>query len=409
LSLLGWRRRRGADRAAAAVGRGKHALVLGGGFAGVQAAIALRKTSSFDVTLISDRDYLFLFPTSIWIPTREMAFEKAQVSLEAIRKRYGFHLVIDEVKEIRSAGNTVVTAGGQYAYDYLVVATGAEKMRQPGIEHTLSICGKPDSSLVIRDRLDALIAKGSGSVAVGFGGNPKDKSAVRGGPAFELLFNIDRLLKRRKLRHNFSLTFFAPMAEPGERMGRAALTLMDRMFRSDGIARRVGTKITGFDPAGVAFEDGSRLDADLVLFIPGASGHSLMAQSDLPLNDAGFIRIDDTGLVAGSSNVYAVGDVAALEGPEWRAKQGHTAEVMARNAAFNIAAAEAGRPQRRGYQAHLSIICLMDVGNGAAFVYRGHKRNYVIPLPVIGHWMKQGWGTYARLTKLGRFPQLPGL
>jgi sulfide:quinone oxidoreductase len=51
----------------------------------------------------------------------------------------------------------------------------------------------------------------------------------------------------------------------------------------------------------------------------------------------------------------------------------------------------------------------MDIGNGAALVYRGHTRNVVIPLPVVGHWMKQAWGAYARLTKLGRLPRVPGL
>ena len=82
---------------------------------------------------------------------------------------------------------------------------------------------------------------------------------------------------------------------------------------------------------------------------------------------------------------------------------------MARNAAFNIAASEAGRPERKGYQAHLSIACLMDTGDGAAMVYRGRTRNVVIPLPVVGHWMKQGWGRYARAVKLGRIPRVPGL
>jgi len=55
---------------------------------------------------------------------------------------------------------------------------------------------------------------------------------------------------------------------------------------------------------------------------------------------------------------------------------------------------------------------LIASGSGSiavGFGDRGHKRNYVIPVPVIGHWMKQGWGTYAGLTKLGRFRQLPGL
>ncbi len=387
----------------------KHTLVVGGGFAGVQAAIDLQKTGSFDVTLISDRDYLWLYPTSIWIPTREMAFEGAKVSLEEIRQKHGFRLVVDRVQAVRSAEDRVICADGDHEYDYLVLAIGAEKLKPAGVEHTLSICGAPEVSLQIRDRLDALIEHGSGRIAVGFGGNPKDPSAVRGGPAFELLFNIHALLRKHKVRERFQLTFFAPMAQPGARMGDRALDMMDSMFERSDLDTRVGTRIAAFDADGVAFEDGSRLDADLVLFIPGVAGHSVMAASDLPLNGAGFVRIDDSGLVEGTSNVYAAGDIAAIEGPDWRAKQGHTAEIMARNAASNITAVEAREPDRAGYGAHLSILCLMDTGNGAAFVYRSSKRNLVVPLPIVGHWMKKAWGRYARLTKLGKVPHIPGL
>ena len=113
------------------------------------------------------------------MPTRGIPFERAKVSLKAVAKRRGFRLVVDTVEEIRSAENLVRGAAGTYAYDYLVVATGAEKLRPPGAEHTLSICGNPQTGLDIRDRLDALIARERGSIAVGFGGNPKDRSAVR--------------------------------------------------------------------------------------------------------------------------------------------------------------------------------------------------------------------------------------
>jgi sulfide:quinone oxidoreductase len=58
---------------------------------------------------------------------------------------------------------------------------------------------------------------------------------------------------------------------------------------------------------------------------------------------------------------------------------------------------------------HLSIVCLMDTGNGAAMVYRGRTRNVVIRLPIVGHWMKLGWCRYARAVKLGRIPRVPGL
>jgi sulfide:quinone oxidoreductase len=387
----------------------KRVVILGGGFAGVQAAIGLQKLGTFDVTLISDRDYLFLFPTSIWIPVRKSPFEKSRVSLEEIRKAHGFSLVVDTVQQIHAASSTVTCAGHQFTYDYLIVAIGLEKVSHPGIEHTLSICGKPEVSLEIREKIDALVSKGSGSIAIGFGGNPKDQSAVRGGPAFEIVFNIHELLKERGLREQFQLTFFAPMEKPGERMGKTAVGMVDQMLDRLKIGKRFGKKIKSFDTCGVVFEDNSRLDADLTLFIPGGSGHSVLKTSDLPLNEAGFMRIDDNGLVEGTGNVYAVGDIAALQGPAWRAKQGHVAEIMARNAVYNIAMQEHGKPGRKGYQEHLSIICLMDTGNGAALVYRDGKRDFVIPLPVVGHWMKKGWGAYARWTKTGKMPRLPGL
>jgi sulfide:quinone oxidoreductase len=277
------------------------------------------------------------------------------------------------------------------------------------MEHTLSVCGAPGAALDIRARIDDLISRGSGRIAFGFSGNPKDPSAVRGGPVFEFLFNVDHLLRKKGLRDKFELTFFAPMPRPGDRMGKNAVPQLNKMLAGKGIAQRVGTPLRGFDADGVIFRDESRLDADLVIFVPGGSGHPVLESSELPLNDAGFVRIDDHGLVEGTDNVYAVGDSAALEGPAWRAKQGHIAEIMARSAAHNITMADRGDPRRTGYQHHLSIICVMDIGNGAAFVYRSDKRELLIPLPWIGHWMKKGWGWYARSTKIGRMPRLPGL
>lgn len=393
----------------------KKVLILGGGFAGVEAAIDLRK-EKYDVTLVSDRDYLFMFPTSIWIPTRTIEFENVCLDLNALKKAHGFELIIDKVTAIRAKDNEVELENGGVLkdYDYLIVAFGAHKMKHPGIEHTLSICGAPDQALKLRDRLDELIEKGGGTIAMGFGGNPKDPSAVRGGPAFELLFNVHHYLKQKKLREKFELVFFAPMEQPGKKMGDKALEMMDFMFTRANIKQRVGTKIKTFEKDAVVFADDSRLGADLIMFIAAGDGHAVIKASDLPQNDAGFVKIDDYCQVTFDgetdiSNVYAVGDAAALEGPAWRAKQGHTAEVMARNAAFNIIARDQGREEREGYQKHLNILCVMDSGDGAAFVLRDDKRAWMLPMPIFGHWMKKGWGWYARNSKLGKIPRLPGM
>jgi len=61
----------------------KKFIVLGGGFAGVEAAIRLRKYG-YKVTLVSDRDYLFVYPISIWVPTKKLSFEDAQINLTAV-------------------------------------------------------------------------------------------------------------------------------------------------------------------------------------------------------------------------------------------------------------------------------------------------------------------------------------
>ena len=387
----------------------KKVLILGGGFAGVQAAIDLQKKGTFEVTLVSDRDYLYLYPISIWVPVHLKEFDDMKVPLARIQKKYPFNVIVDKVTEIHATEKKVVCQNQTLIYDYLVMAFGAEKMQHKGINHTLSICAKPEMALEIRNKIDELVQKGSGKIAIGFGGNPKDKSAVRGGPAFELMFNIHNYLKGKKLRENFELTFFAPMDEPGAKMGKGALAMMDKMFIKYNVGKRFGKKIKEFVSDGIIFEDDSKLDSDFTMFISAGTGPALLQNSDLPLSEAGFVKIDNYGQVPGFPGVFAIGDIAALEGPEWTAKQGHIAELMARNAAFNIIETEKGSIKRNGYQEHLNILCVMDTGDGAAFIFRNSKKAFVIPMPVVGHWMKKGWGMYARMTKLGQFPRLPGM
>lgn len=386
----------------------KDVLILGGGFAGVQAAIQLQKSGKFNVTLVSERDYLWLYPISIWVPVQNIDFERVKVPLAKIQKRYPFNVVVDSVQTIQSLEKKVVCTRNTYSYDYLVVAFGADKMKHQGIENTLSICGKPEVSVAIRNKIEELIKKGSGDIAVGFGGNPKDKSAVRGGPAFELMFNIHNLLNKKGIRNNFRLSFFAPMQEPGAKMGPGSVPMLNKMFDKYGIEKRFGKKITSFEKDGVRFEDGSTLNADVTLFIPASAGHSVLNTSDLPLTDAGFVKIDTYCRVEGVDNVFAIGDIAAIEGPEWIAKQGHVAELMGRIAAHNITVMESGRGGLKHYHKSPSIICVMDTGNGAAFVFRNHRKAFIIPLPIVGHWLKRGWGSYAKMSKIGIKGHLSG-
>jgi len=80
---------------------------------------------------------------------------------------------------------------------------------------------------------------------------------------------------------------------------------------------------------------------------------------------------------------------------------------MARNVAHNITTRDKGGKDLKGYHEHLNILCVMDTGSGAAFVYRDEKRAFMLPMPIISHWLKKGWGQYCRYSKLGKVPRIP--
>ncbi len=388
----------------------KKVLVLGGGFSGLEAAIYLRK-NKLDVTLVSDRDYFYIYPTSIWIPTGQVTKEDVSVPLDKLAMKHGFKLIVDPVTKLEASIKKVTLKSGRVLDDftYIVLALGQDKLLHKGVEHTLSICGKPEDATLLYERLDALIAKGKGKIAIGFGGNPIDSSAVRGGPAFELLFNIDTYLRKRGVRNTFELTFFAPMEKPGQKLGDKVLIMMDNMFKKLQIDKKVGVKITQFTKEGIIFDDGVQIESDLTMFIAAGTGHSALKESGLPLSDAGYIMTNEYNEIEGYQGMYAIGDSASLLGPQWRAKQGHVAEAMAKNVAYNINAHMQNIYSKESYMQYLTILCIMDTGNGAAFVYRNDKGGKIIPMPIVGHWIKKAWGWYCKNSKLGNIPRIPGL
>lgn len=396
---------------------GKKVLILGGGFAGVEAAIYLRR-EKFDVTLISNRDYLYVYPTSIWIPVKKIKFDDVCIPMNSLAKAHKFIWIKDEIIEIKAKEGKVICKNEEFSgYDHIIIALGAGKRMYKGRENFLSICGAPSEAIQLRDKLDELIEKGGGTIAMGFGGNPLDKSAVRGGPAFELLFNVNNYLKKHHKRNKFKLVFFSPIQNPGAKMGKKAPEFMDAYYHRLKIDKHIGKPIKQFVADGIEFTDDTKLHSDYTMYIPALQGHDIFYNaSDLPLTEAGFIKIDNyqevqfkKGEKISKTHIYAVGDSSALEGPGWKAKQGHIAEVMARNLAFNIAEKEKGSDKRKGYKEHLNILCVMDSGDGAAFIYRNHDKEIIFPLPIIGHYMKKGWGWYFKNSKLKKIPRIPGM
>ncbi len=381
---------------------------MGGGIAGIEAAISLRQ-EGFSVMIVSNRDFVFIHPISIWIPTGEKEFDDVCLKLDELAAVHGFDFIVDDVVTIEASKNNFILKNqGVVSYEYLIVALGSDKLSYEGIKNTTSICGTPHDVLLIKDSIDRLVAKGGGKIAAGFAGNPIDTNGVRGGPAFEFIFNIHNMLKKKKLRDKFELLFFAPMETPGQKLGEKVAKDFVRFFNKMKITTHFGKQITSFSEDSILLEDGTILDADFTMFIPGRCGPAILKDSDLPLSDSGFIKINSYCQVEGFQNIFAVGDITSLDGPDWRVQQGHMAEVMARNAAFNIFSIENGSDARRSYIEQMNMICMLDMGNSSSLIYRDSKREFSVPIPLVGHWLKKGWGRYYRLSRLGKIPRIPG-
>lgn len=54
-------------------------------------------------------------------------------------------------------------------------------------------------------------------------------------------------------------------------------------------------------------------------------------------------------------------------------------------------------------------MCVMHTGNSAIYTSRTDKKISFFPMPVVGHWMKKGWGTYWKKSKLRKIPRIPGM
>ncbi len=361
--------------------------VLGSGFGALSTVRELRaRGSKNEITLVSPRSELHYLPGTIWIPSGLRTREQLVVPLAPFFQRMDVRHVLAEVTGLSPDGRSVQTTAGEVANDALVMATGGRFIKKlPGIEHAITPCEGIAAAEQIRDRLQAMQ---SGTIAVGFAGNPQEPTAVRGGPMFEFLFGIDAQLRREGRRDKFELVFFNPSKEPGARLGAKAVAhLLAEMARRN-IATHLSHKMVRLEADKVVTE-GGEFAADLILFMPGMTGNAWFDQTTLPRSPGGLLQADAQCRVPGFEHVYVVGDSGSFPGPDWMPKQAHMADLQAAAAAQNLIDGLAGRPQTTGFKVELA--CIIDALGTGTLVWRTEQRNLLLPPLRLMHWAKRGF------------------
>lgn len=359
--------------------------VIGAGFAALTAVRKLRAADAdIQIDLIAPKPEFHYYPGTIWVPTGLREPDDLVVPLDNFFRRMNVTYREASATGLHAGGRIVDTDKGEVANDGLIIACGGRFIRKlPGIEHSFLPCGGVDVVAQIRDKLAAMQG---GTLAFGFSGNPKEPSAMRGGPVFEFLFGIDSWLRKQGRRDAFKLVFFTPAEKPGQRLGPKAVDGLMREMRKRGIETHLGHKLKAFE-ADKVITEGGEFAADLILFMPGMTGNQWFDNTDLPRSPGGMIAADQHCSVAGFEHVYVAGDSGSFPGPDWLPKQAHMADLQAEAAVANLLDGFAGKPASHTFKAEL--VCIVDTRSSGMLVARTAKRNIVLPSFVGFHWAKR--------------------
>jgi len=278
-------------------------VIVGGGAGGHACAEWLARAGhGAAVTLVSDDPdppYDRTFCSKQYLSGKAKR-EATRLAPEGFYQGEGPRYLRDRVVSLDLGAEEAVTAGGErLPYDALVIATGAAPQRPdlPGFD------GPEVHTLRSLQDADALIAAAETA-----------RTVAVVGASFIGLEVAAAMVAREK-----TVTVVAPDAVPLARvLGEAVGRFVQGLHEEKGVAFRLGREVTGFDGRALALDDGSRIEADLVVLGTGVAPRTDLAEgAGLALaakDEGGGIAVDGQ-LRASAPGLYAIGDVAAYPDP----------------------------------------------------------------------------------------------
>jgi len=337
-------------------------VLVGGGHAHVQVLRALAAAPLPDVrtTVVLDRPDAVYSGMVPGLVAGQYAASELTIDVPALAARAGAAVVLAPATRIDAAARRIDVAGQPaVAYDVasLDVGSTVAGLGLPGVaEHALAT--RPIARFV--GEVDALVARARER------GRCRLAVVGAGAGGVELAFAFRARLAREGVREA-AVTLLEggsrvlPASPPGVAR-RVAAALAAR-----GVAARCGVRIEGIARDGealrVALGESEALACDEVAWVAGAAPIPLVADSPLPHDDAGFVRVDATLAVEGRDDLFAVGDCAAFAPP--LAKAGVYAVRQGPVLTRNLRARLAGRPLRR-YRPQRDFLMLLNLGDGTA-------------------------------------------
>lgn len=339
----------------------KRIVIIGGGFAGINLALALGKTSHDEVTLVDKNNYNFFPPLIYQVAT---AFLEPSSISYPIRKLFRYkknlHFRLGELLKVMPAENKILLSNGTVEYDELIFATGAEtnyfgmdnvrknaipmktlsdaiQMRNRLLTHfeEATIATDPDE---VRKYLNIVVA-GGGPTGVEISGMFAEMRQSIMRKDYPELINTGAHVYLVDGGH----ALLKPMSEKSQKHTYEALTKL-------GVKIILNSHVSDFKDDQVIFTDGTAIPSKNLIW---AAGVSAMIFDGIPATSYGRGRrmiVNAYHQLQGFENIYAIGDTAIQSGdanfPEGHPQVAQVAIQQGKNLAHNFHELAKGKSKR---------------------------------------------------------------
>lgn len=300
-------------------------VVIGAGFGGVAATLALRRAAA-DVTWIDRRNHHLFQPLLYQVATAALSpADIAAPVREIARHCPNVRVLMGEVVAIDRAERTVRTREQTIPYDYLVVATGSETSFFGNDAWAQNADGLKDLDEAVTIRRKVLLALERAETAQTEAERRRLLTFVLigAGPTGVEMAGAIADLAKHELTGDFptvrpdlvSVVLIEAMDHVLPPFPKDLAAFAHRKLTEMGVDVRVGTKVERIDESGVV-AGGERIEANVVIWSAGVKATPVGRWLGVETDRRGRVDVSPDLSVPGDPHVFVIGDAACALGKD---------------------------------------------------------------------------------------------